>query len=392
MVHSDRNDALGAAGDSLAKDATMPVDAERGCFVVSESAYGRQRRVQDLWERAVRGELLLSDVPEPERLDVRMLYAEAAGYRDERIWFVVWPAGHVDPFAGPDDGGIIGPDVEVRFADESPDPEVDPEAWMAFWYGQPNEPSDPPDDLDDWLEWPLEVGLLPTGEQEAEDGSDPLPIGDDDASVWALPETYSVPADFRPEDASPPKAIVDCAAGTDHMFVARWLGAASTVRSRTKIIVGPDGSVWQTITSDELRRYDCSGMLTGRWGASGDGPGEFRGPIGLAARRDGTVFVADRDNTRVQRFGPDGVVDGNWAHWDTFDPIDVAVTPDGDELLVVDLGWNIVFRFRLDGRDAEDGNGSYRCNDGIALAISPDGERRYLIGGKGGWLEWTSAS
>ncbi len=389
MADSDVNGAFDAAGCGRAGEASPCASADRGRFVVSESRRARERRLRDLWERAARGEVRLGDVPEPDRWDVRMLHAEAAGVRDGRVWFVVWPAGYADPFAGQDDGGIFAPDVEVQFADESPDPEIDAEAWQAFWFGLPDEPSTVPDDLDDSFDWLLEAGLLPAPENLAtvdlESDEDPGPLltveGDTSDSAW--PETYSVPAEFRPEDASPPRTIAGCRAGAHHQVVARWLGAASPVHSRTKVAVGPDGAVWQTIPSDELRRYDAAGRLTGRWGGSGDGPGEFRGPIGLAAHPDGTVFVADRDNQRVQRFGPDGVIDGNWAHWDTFDPIDVAVSPDGGEVLVVRLGWNIVFRLRLDGSDNEEGDGSYRCNDGIAVAISPDGERRYLVAGKG---------
>ncbi|MBI2384697.1 MAG: hypothetical protein HYV14_01665 [Elusimicrobia bacterium] len=39
---------------------------------------------------------------------------------------------------------------------------------------------------------------------------------------------------------------------------------------------------------------------------SGKGPGEFRKPSGVAVDGEGNIFVADTDNNRVQKLGPDG--------------------------------------------------------------------------------------
>ena len=39
---------------------------------------------------------------------------------------------------------------------------------------------------------------------------------------------------------------------------------------------------------------------------SGKGPGEFRKPSGVAVDGAGNIFVADTDNNRVQKLGPDG--------------------------------------------------------------------------------------
>jgi sugar lactone lactonase YvrE len=45
------------------------------------------------------------------------------------------------------------------------------------------------------------------------------------------------------------------------------------------------------------------------WGHIGTGPGEFRLPDGLAVDTAGTVWVADRDNNRIQKFTYDGKVE-----------------------------------------------------------------------------------
>jgi len=46
-----------------------------------------------------------------------------------------------------------------------------------------------------------------------------------------------------------------------------------------------------------------AGKLGGGDGAIGSGPGEFRYPDGIAVGADGTVWVADAWNHRIQRYG-----------------------------------------------------------------------------------------
>jgi len=48
-------------------------------------------------------------------------------------------------------------------------------------------------------------------------------------------------------------------------------------------------------------RYD-DGKLTGVWGKSGSGSGEFNRPIGIAVAPDGSVYVSDTLNNRIQKF------------------------------------------------------------------------------------------
>ena len=68
---------------------------------------------------------------------------------------------------------------------------------------------------------------------------------------------------------------------------------------------------------DRVVRVDGAGVLTlvagtGSTGFSGDGgpatKADLNGPGGVAVAADGTVYIADLDNARVRRVGPDGVI------------------------------------------------------------------------------------
>ncbi|OFV86968.1 MAG: hypothetical protein A3J75_00380 [Acidobacteria bacterium RBG_16_68_9] len=48
-------------------------------------------------------------------------------------------------------------------------------------------------------------------------------------------------------------------------------------------------------------RYS-DGKLTGVWGRTGSGSGDFNRPIGIAIDSNGIVYVADTMNHRIQRF------------------------------------------------------------------------------------------
>jgi hypothetical protein len=70
------------------------------------------------------------------------------------------------------------------------------------------------------------------------------------------------------------------------------------------------------------------------WGSAGNGPGQFHLPSGTAVAADGTVYVADRNNHRIQAFDAAGAFLRTWGTEGTGvgqfrSPLGVAVAPDG---------------------------------------------------------------
>jgi DNA-binding beta-propeller fold protein YncE len=62
---------------------------------------------------------------------------------------------------------------------------------------------------------------------------------------------------------------------------------------------------WVYVTDMPRHRvlvYGKGGDLTGGWGREGTGQGEFRRPAGIAIGPDGSVYVADSHNHRIQKF------------------------------------------------------------------------------------------
>jgi uncharacterized protein (TIGR03663 family) len=95
-------------------------------------------------------------------------------------------------------------------------------------------------------------------------------------------------------------------------------------------------------------------------GGPGDAPGQFSGPRGMAVAPDGSLFVADTLNNRIQHLAADGTV---IAVWGTFadvakgdapggtlnQPWDVAVAPDGT-IYVADTWNHRIQHFTADGK------------------------------------------
>src|SRR5712692_8235391 len=50
-----------------------------------------------------------------------------------------------------------------------------------------------------------------------------------------------------------------------------------------------------------------------QWGSPGSGPGQFNGAQGLALDSEGSVYVADSQNCRIEVFGPAGQFLRSWG-------------------------------------------------------------------------------
>ena len=81
-----------------------------------------------------------------------------------------------------------------------------------------------------------------------------------------------------------------------------------------------------------MHKFSADGELVFSWGAPGkSAPGEFHVPHGIWVHTDGRVFVADRENNRIQIFSPGGEFLSQWAGLAR--PCDIYI--DRDEVVFV---------------------------------------------------------
>jgi tripartite motif-containing protein 71 len=95
------------------------------------------------------------------------------------------------------------------------------------------------------------------------------------------------------------------------LFLGAWGGLAGP----TGLAVAPDGTVYVADYYDShpkpygpygthrIQRFSATGEFLGEWGSGGSDDGYFDGPSGVAVAPDGTIYVADTDNHRIQAFG-----------------------------------------------------------------------------------------
>jgi sugar lactone lactonase YvrE len=89
-------------------------------------------------------------------------------------------------------------------------------------------------------------------------------------------------------------------------------GEAETQFNRpSAVFVAPDGSIFVGDghgpgSNARVLKFDASGRLIRIWGGRGTAPGEFATPHAFAMDSAGRLFVADRENDRIQIFDQDG--------------------------------------------------------------------------------------
>jgi sugar lactone lactonase YvrE len=125
--------------------------------------------------------------------------------------------------------------------------------------------------------------------------------------------------------------------------------------------------------------YDRDGHLVRAIGTpGGDAPGELLEPVDVALARDGTVWVVNSGNNRLERFAPDGTPHGAIAipGWSGNRMKEVSLAIDAAGTLYVgDWDRGAVRRFRADGSELPSLGAGIREPAGIAL----DGDRLLVV-------------
>jgi DNA-binding beta-propeller fold protein YncE len=128
---------------------------------------------------------------------------------------------------------------------------------------------------------------------------------DPDQNIWTVDSGSSMILKFSPQ-------------GEKLMEIS--VGEQPTGRGATNgtsdIAFGPNGRIYISdgYGNSRVLEYDKNGKRVRQWGSRGTGPGEFNQPHGIAIDDAGIIYVADRNNARLQRFDLDGKYLGEWNH------------------------------------------------------------------------------
>jgi DNA-binding beta-propeller fold protein YncE len=106
----------------------------------------------------------------------------------------------------------------------------------------------------------------------------------------------------------------------------------------TNVAIGSQGEIFVTdgYGNARVHKFAPDGTLLLSWGEPGSAPGQFRVPHGIAIDRRGVIYVADRENSRIQMFSPDGEFLDQLI--DVARPCQVAFDETGN-LYVAELGY-----------------------------------------------------
>jgi hypothetical protein len=126
--------------------------------------------------------------------------------------------------------------------------------------------------------------------------------------------------------------------------------------------------------NSEVQKFQNSGTFLTKWGMLGSGTGQFVDPQGVAVDGSGNVFVADDIDDRVQKFDNTGTFLTTWnSGAGLFNrPFGVAVDGSGN-VFVADSGNNLVQVFDNTGKfltawgSRGSGNGQFNGLGGIAV-------------------------
>jgi DNA-binding beta-propeller fold protein YncE len=131
---------------------------------------------------------------------------------------------------------------------------------------------------------------------------------DGDGNVWTVDAGSSTILKFTPQGKKLQQIDVgEMAVGDKCAF--------PTLCGTTDLTFGPNGRLFISDGYGNARilEYTAGGKRVKVWGSAGTGPGQFNIPHGIA--NDGKIrYVADRGNSRVQRFDLDGRYLGEWTN------------------------------------------------------------------------------
>ncbi len=141
---------------------------------------------------------------------------------------------------------------------------------------------------------------------------------DHDSNIWITDIGLHVVRQFTPEGELLRTLGTPGEAGED----------STHFNQPTDVAVTPQGHIFVSdgYGNNRIVHFDPQGQYLGAWGSVGSLPGQFSLPHALAIDSTGLIYVADRNNARIQVFDQTGTFRTEWR--DLLVPWHLWITPD----------------------------------------------------------------
>jgi len=128
--------------------------------------------------------------------------------------------------------------------------------------------------------------------------------------------------------------------------------------------VGKDKTIYATyFSSDYIFCYDGTGKFLRKFGGSGEAPGLFNQPRGIAVDSRGRVFLCDSFNKRIQYFSKEGLFLGELTPLDW--PLQLTIDHE-DYLYVSESGTSSIYKLRV---PVPSGTGEIQENEHLSKTL-----------------------
>ena len=166
-----------------------------------------------------------------------------------------------------------------------------------------------------------------------------------------------------------------------HGQAGDWNEAANTqlLNEPTDVAIGLAGEIFVLVGhgrgEPRVLKFDSGGTLMTSWGSPGTGPGQFDIPHSIVVDDEGLVYIADRQNRRVQIFDGGGTYIKEWKYKGL--PCGLYIAPDRQLYMVSGFAGEIL---RLDengkpiGATGQPGKGLGEFGEAHYMTMGPQGE------------------
>jgi len=128
---------------------------------------------------------------------------------------------------------------------------------------------------------------------------------DPKGNIWTVDAASSIVYQFTPEGKQLLRIDVG---GLPAKPASAFCGTTDIAFAKGRIFIS-DG-----YANNRVVEYGPTGQKVREWGSSGQKPGQFHLPHAIAVDSEGLLYVADRENGRIQRFTLEGKYLGEWTH------------------------------------------------------------------------------